>query len=1034
MARLILKSSFININKHAGNLIKYVGTRDGVELNNLKEQTETEKQILLIKKITDEFEFLKESKSYEKYLLARDRITASEFLTESFEALETQIMDKEIYMKYIAQRPNVEKFEEHGLFNQNGFSDLNKELYNIKNHKGTVWTSIISLKREDTELTGYDNAELFQKLIASKSRDIADAMGIKFNNFIWNGAFHNEGNHPHVHLIYYSKNPEEGFLNKEGIDNMKRILTREIFKGSFLQIESDKDKYRTSIREEFKWIAKTEYSNLDTKNKLEILQGLKSDKRNYYKYQDKKVKDILKQEVKRILSENSGLIDRFTEFKECEKKISSFYSEKNLEVIDDVLLQDHTEFKSVFLNAILKEVTDNKDKLLIEYREVSSKKESMSNRNFVDSDLNSLESLESMELFENNIKENTEENIKRDNLDNKNVEQKNNKELISKVKVDTERLEAEADILKIDKVFEDDVYIKNLLDDLSNNIELREYSLDRCTWTTKSNIENLSNEIIKNKLEDSIYKNIYSIAYLKNQILAKAFDLKYEKLIEYKSNIEDTILLGVRKSNDDIKNYCDVGIKIKNQMEYKEKSLKKLLQRLEDKMSENQNDNNLYNGKGLRQKIILNMIQDDINTAKREIINLRIAENKNRLSKKDIQILDLLKSKNVKEASKIILEQYLKDQEIKSSLEEGFNKYNSLFKEEYKNILEDEVLHKSLLRNINKNLYNIKFQNEKYQYRLRTNNFKDLVAEIFNYNNSSFSDEILKKDIDKIIKQITDLNFKSYYSQSSEVKEEVARVTDKIIGDKYRNIAPISSSLKEIYLICKSEVGSDKQIYDNKLFKNSFSTELFKEIIKIKEANIKNEIDRIEILNTDIINKLISKDFKLSDELSSDLFELSKLLKSNRLNIYEFQSEKTKEATNSILEKVLNSKYQVLGSSAAKDINSIYKNYLNENISKLNNDKTFKNMLCNKVLVSATTIKKEFYTYEKSKARLEQMDEINKKHIKNNSKNLCLNIADDLFKMTKEEKEGEFLIKGLNKKLESQAKAKKKKISNSMEF
>ncbi|MGL5574711.1 MAG: hypothetical protein ACRDCW_04055, partial [Sarcina sp.] len=543
---------------------------------------------------------------------------------------------------------------------------------------------------------------------------------------------------------------------------------------------------------------------------------------------------------------------------------------------------------------------------------------------------------------------------------------------------------------------------------------------------------NLSNEIIKDKLDESIYKNIYSRAYLNNQIFNKAFDYKYEKLIEYKSNLEDAILLGIRKSNEDIKNYCDNDIKMKSQIEYKEKSLTKLLENLENK--KNEDNNNLYNGKNLISDIAINMIQYDINNLKREIVDLRIAENKNKLSKKDIEILKLLKTKNVKEVGKIILEQHLKDPYTKELLDKDFNKYNSLFKDGYQNILEDEVLNKSILRNVNKNLYNIKFHNEKHQYRLHSNKIKSLVTELFTYDKEEFNKGLFKNDVDKVIKQIIDLNFKNYYSQSEQIKEEVTLITDKIIKNKYEDISSVSDSLKKIYLSCKNEVRSNKEILDNKLFKNSFSTELFREIIKIKEISIKNEVDKIEILNADIINKLISKEFRLSDELSSDLFEMSKLLKSNRLNIYEFQSERIKELTNNVLDKILNSKYQVLGSSAAKDINKLYKNYLNEDLSKLNNDRSFKNMLCNRILVNATTVKREFYTYEKSKAKLEQMNEINKKHIKNNSKNLCLNIADDLFKMTKEENEGEFLIKGLNKRLELQAKAKKKKVSNNIEF
>ncbi len=55
-------------------------------------------------------------------------------------------------------------------------------------------------------------------------------MNIKPDNFRWYAAFHNESHHPHVHMVAYSVEPNEAFLNADGISNIKGELTKHIFR------------------------------------------------------------------------------------------------------------------------------------------------------------------------------------------------------------------------------------------------------------------------------------------------------------------------------------------------------------------------------------------------------------------------------------------------------------------------------------------------------------------------------------------------------------------------------------------------------------------------------------------------------------------------------------------------------------------------------------------------------------------------------------------------------------------------------------
>mgnify|MGYP007062590235 CR=1 FL=1 len=99
----------------------------------------------------------------------------------------------------------------HALWNGSDKEiDLNQVAREAAEHNGNIWTFVLSLKREDAVRLGYDNANMWRELVRGKAPEIAKAMGIPVEHFVWYGAFHNEGHHPHIHLMCYSKKPKEG--------------------------------------------------------------------------------------------------------------------------------------------------------------------------------------------------------------------------------------------------------------------------------------------------------------------------------------------------------------------------------------------------------------------------------------------------------------------------------------------------------------------------------------------------------------------------------------------------------------------------------------------------------------------------------------------------------------------------------------------------------------------------------------------------------------------------------------------------------
>ena len=146
-----------------------------------------------------------------------------------------------IYMRYIATRPRAEKHGEHGLFGAEDAVDLEKTMDELKEHEGNVWTIIYSLRREDAARLGYDNAASWRALLRSKQADFAEAMQIPPLQLQWYAAFHDEGDHPHIHMMLWSDDPKYGFLRKDKLLHLQSILTNMIYADELKAVYVQKD-------------------------------------------------------------------------------------------------------------------------------------------------------------------------------------------------------------------------------------------------------------------------------------------------------------------------------------------------------------------------------------------------------------------------------------------------------------------------------------------------------------------------------------------------------------------------------------------------------------------------------------------------------------------------------------------------------------------------------------------------------------------------------------------------------------------------
>lgn len=203
--------------------------------------TQQQKQIAkLIRQHPDS----KDTHEYEDYIANPTRSNADAFINSVIEL--NGMPQRDIYLKYIDERPGS-----NGLFTDEGVpivvSQVQKEM---NEHTGNIWTHIISLHREDAERLGYNTPDAWMHLLRSQRNMIAQQMKIAPENFRWYAAFHNEGHHPHVHMMAYSVDPNEAYLTKKGIENIKSALAKEIFRNDLLHIYKKQTDFRDSLRHE----------------------------------------------------------------------------------------------------------------------------------------------------------------------------------------------------------------------------------------------------------------------------------------------------------------------------------------------------------------------------------------------------------------------------------------------------------------------------------------------------------------------------------------------------------------------------------------------------------------------------------------------------------------------------------------------------------------------------------------------------------------------------------------------------------------
>ena len=361
MARLILKSPYLKCDgSHSvSGYLRYIGTRERVEILP-DDRPPTRKQEQLITKLTKDFPEARELGEYSDYKDKPTKANASVFITRALEENWSAVQQSEGYMKYIATRPRTERLGDHGLFGDEDGVNLEQAMRELDQYTGNVWTHIISLKREDATRLGYDNAKAWMNLLRANRNDIAAAMNIQPNHFRWYAAFHDEGKHPHVHMMAWSRVPGEAYLTRDGIRKIKSNLTNQIFRQEMLHTYEQKSQSRDElVREARRAIRKlTQEMARSICNHPEVEELMQTLSAQLETAKGKKSYGYLPKPVKKTVDEIVDKLEELPVVRACydqwcvlQSEVDSYYHDKPRE---KKKLSQEKEFRQI-KNAVIQE-------------------------------------------------------------------------------------------------------------------------------------------------------------------------------------------------------------------------------------------------------------------------------------------------------------------------------------------------------------------------------------------------------------------------------------------------------------------------------------------------------------------------------------------------------------------------------------------------------------------------------------------------------------------------------------------------------
>ena len=346
------------------NRTRYIATRPGVEVlrGEHSEQPATKKQQAYIQRLLRDFHGADELLEYEDYRNAPTQGNANAFIRQVQEDFAEPMSRMENYLDYVSHRPGVQMDGEHGLWCAGGkVRNLSQAVREVAEHTGSVWTPVVAIRREDAERLGYNDADSWRHLVCACASEIARGYKIPLEHLRWYAAFHRKEDSVHIHMVVFSSDPKEGYLTRQGIQQVKSAFGRRIFRQDLLHIYEQKTEYRDALgrdaeRTMAELIAQMETGQLQNENLeqpiLELSRRLQNTKgKTVYGYLPPTAKALVDAIVDELAKEErvAAAYDLWNQMRE---EVCRTYSEQ---LPERLLLSKQKEFKAV-RNMVVREV------------------------------------------------------------------------------------------------------------------------------------------------------------------------------------------------------------------------------------------------------------------------------------------------------------------------------------------------------------------------------------------------------------------------------------------------------------------------------------------------------------------------------------------------------------------------------------------------------------------------------------------------------------------------------------------------------
>lgn len=371
MPKIIVTSRYLKSSskRNLTNYVKYIATREGSVAVTQKDENApaTSKQQELISSLLNDFPDAKNLFEYEDFEKNQTVKNASNLISKILDRNMDRLTNRKNYVGYLANRPGAVKFGRHGLFSQTDEEiNLDKVAKEIADHKGNVWTHVVSLRRDNAQAMGYDNLNAWHDLIKRQIPNIAKNQKIDLKNLRWYAAFHDKKTNPHVHIIIYSENPKEGFLTNHGIEKIRSGFANDIYADELHNLYSQQTDLRNLLKKESETLMKSlaeelRYTDCSDDELCKLIFKLQSQLKNS---KGKKVYGYLKPEVKKTvdkifskLSQNKSIEKMYSLWCEMQQQKHDIYSSAR---VDFPSFTDNKEFKSV-KNMIIQNVLEMND-------------------------------------------------------------------------------------------------------------------------------------------------------------------------------------------------------------------------------------------------------------------------------------------------------------------------------------------------------------------------------------------------------------------------------------------------------------------------------------------------------------------------------------------------------------------------------------------------------------------------------------------------------------------------------------------------